>query len=126
MNEIDPRDLYNVITANPNDYLFIDVRDPDVYAAAHPKGAINIPIALLVTQHYMLPHTGKKIALTCTTGQLATIAYGYLQNLGFTNLLHVTGGLENWTVEGLPAEGTRVTNGLAPTPMSPDGASATP
>lgn len=124
MNEVDPKAIYAAMQANPNGYVFVDVRDPDVYAAAHAQGAMNIPIAQLVTQLHTLPRSGKQIVLICTTGQLATVAYGYLQDWGFQNLLHVTGGLENWTVEGLPIEGASVINGKDTQPMVPDGASS--
>lgn len=124
MNEVDPKVIYTAMQADPNDYLFLDVRDTNVYEGAHAVGAINMPIAMLANGHYTLPRTGKKIVLICTTGMLATIAYGYLQDWGFQNLLHVTGGLENWTVEGLPIEGTSVVNGVDTKPMVPDGASS--
>ncbi len=108
MNEVDPAAFQAKFLAHPDDYIFIDVRSPNVYESAHAKGAINIPIENLYDEHYTLPKSGKKIALICTTGRLAAIAYGYLQDWGFTNLVHIQGGLENWSYEGLPIEGTSV------------------
>jgi len=108
MHEIDPAALNAAIAANPDGYVFIDVRTADVYKSAHAAGAINIPIANLYTQHTTLPKSGKKIALICTNGVLAAVAYGYLQYWGFTNLLHVTGGLQLWTSEGLPTKGVSI------------------
>ncbi len=117
MNEMDPKVFYADFTAHPNDYILIDVRSADIYQAAHAKGAINIPIENLYDEHYTLPKTGKQIALICTTGRLAAVAYGYLQDWGFTNLIHIQGGLENWTAEGLPVEGANV---YAPATSTPD------
>lgn len=117
MNEMDPTDFYAVFQAHPDDYIFIDVRSPNIYQAAHAKGAINVPIENLFDEHYTLPKTGKKIALICTTGRLAAIAYGYLQDWGFNNLIHIEGGLQNWTGENLPVEGRNV---YAPLPTSTD------
>ena len=108
MNEVDPKVFYTDYVAHPDEYMFIDVRSPSIYHAAHAKGSINIPIENLYDEHYTLPKTGKKIALICTTGRLAAVAYGYLQNWGFTNLIHIQGGLEHWTTEGLPVEGANV------------------
>ena len=124
MHEVDPSVVYNEVNADPAGYMLIDVRDASIYNAAHAKGAINIPIAELVTEHYLLPRSGKQIVLVCTTGQLATIAYGYLQDWGFQNLLHMTGGFAQWTIEGLPDEGTAIINGVDTAPMVPDGASS--
>ena len=108
MHEIDPRAFYEKFSAHPDDFIFIDVRSPSIYASAHAKGAISIPIENLYDDHQVLPRDGKQIALICTTGRLAAIAYGYLENQGFTNLLHVEGGMINWTAEGLPVEGKSI------------------
>jgi rhodanese-related sulfurtransferase len=116
MNEVDPATFYADYAAHPDDYIFIDVRSADVYESAHAKGAINIPIENLYDEHYTLPHSGKQIALICTTGRLAAVAYGYLQDWGYTNLIHIQGGLENWTLEGLPVEGDNIANLASTTP----------
>ena len=108
MHEIDPSDFYADYSKNPDDYVFIDVRSPTIYASAHAKGSINIPIENLFDEHYRLPKYGKKIALICTTGRLAGVAYGYLENWGFQNLMHIEGGVANWSTEGLPIEGKNV------------------
>jgi len=115
MNEVDPAAFNAKFVANPDDYLFIDVRSPNIYQSAHAKGSINIPIENLFDEHYNLPKSGKKIALICTTGRLAAIAYGYLQYQGFNNLIHIQGGMANWTYQGLPLEGSTVF-----TPTVPD------
>lgn len=108
MNEVDPKEFYSDLVANPNDYIFIDVRSPSIYQSAHAKGSINVPIENLYDEHYLLPKTGKKIALICTTGRLAAIGYGYLENWGFRNLVHIQGGVQNWSYESLPLEGKNV------------------
>ena len=110
MHEVDPVAFYKEYTAHPDRYIFVDVRVPSQYTAAHPKGAINIPIAELSDPavRAQLPKSGKQIVLTCSDGKLAAIAYGYLQNWGYLNLLHLTGGLQQWAIDGLPVEGTSV------------------
>ncbi len=117
MKEVSPKEFYVDLVANPDDYIFIDVRSPSVYQAAHAKGAINIPIENLYDEHYTLPYRGKKIALICTTGRLAAIAYGYLENWGFRNLLHIQGGMQNWVYEDLPIEGNNVQPSLNTPPV---------
>lgn len=108
MHEVDPSDFYADYSKNPDDYIFIDVRSPQIYNSAHAAGSINIPIENLFDEHYRLPKYGKKIALICTTGRLAGVAYGYLENWGFQNLIHIEGGVANWSTEGLPVEGANV------------------
>ena len=108
MHEVDPSAFYTDYLAHPNDYIFIDVRSPNIYQSAHAESALNIPVENLFDDHYSLPHYGKKIVLICTTGRLAAIGYGYLENWGFQNLLHVQGGMVHWAQEGLPIVGTNV------------------
>ena len=108
MNEMDPAAFNAEFTAHPEDYIFIDVRSPNIYQSAHAKGSTNTPIENLFDEHYNLPKSGKKIAIICTTGRLAGVAYGYLENWGFTNLVHIQGGMANWAYEGLPIEGANV------------------
>ena len=108
MNSMDPAEFYKDFSANPDKYMLIDVRSASVYQSAHAQGAVSIPIENLFDEHYILPRTGKQIALICTTGRLAAIGYGYLENWGFRNLIHIQGGMVNWTTEGLPVEGSNV------------------
>lgn len=110
MDEVGPAAFYKAFTDKPDKYLLVDVRTPAEYAAIHPKGSINIRIADLSDANVRaaLPKSGKQIALIEADGKLATVAYGYLENLGYLNVLHVTGGLQQWSLDGLPVEGTTV------------------
>src|SRR5665213_1885235 len=78
INEVDPAVFYKEYKAHPDQYELVDVRSVDIYTAAHAEGAISIPIENLFDEHYSLPRSGKQIALICTTGRLAAVAYGYL------------------------------------------------
>jgi rhodanese-related sulfurtransferase len=109
MNEMDPKEFSAMYKAHPDRYELIDVRSPSVYLSAHAKGAISIPIDNMFDEHYTLPRHGKQLALICTSGRLAAIAYGYLQYWGFLNLIHIQGGMQAWVNEGLPIEGANVT-----------------
>ncbi len=113
MNSIDAKTFYEDFSAHPDKYILVDVRSPNIYESAHARGAVSIPIENLFDEHYMLPRSGKQIALICTTGRLAAIGYGYLENWGFTNLLHIQGGMVSWTAAGLPVEGSSVFSPVA-------------
>jgi len=113
MDSMDPKEFYEDFTANPDAYILVDVRSPNIYTSAHAKGAINIPVENLYDEKNSLPTSGKKIALICTTGRLAAIGYGYLESQGFTNLIHIEGGMVNWVTEGLPVEGKNIAH-IAP------------
>jgi len=120
MNEMGPTEFHQRFNENPDEYVFIDVRSPNIYNSAHAKGSVNIPIESLYDEHYALPRSGKKIVLICTTGRLAAVAYGYLKYQGFNNLLHIQGGMVNWANQGLPLEGRTVFSASAPSEYRPD------
>ncbi len=108
MNSMSPQEFYAEFSANPDKYMLVDVRSASIYESAHAKNARSIPIENFYDDHYHLPRSGKQIALICTTGRLAAIAYGYLENWGFRNLIHIQGGMVAWTAAGLPVEGSNV------------------
>lgn len=105
MVEMDPRVVYETIQANPEKALFLDVRTPGEYTALHASTSISFPIQKLYDAWRTMPRTDKKIYVICTSGRLAAVAYGYLQLHGFRNIVHVTGGIQNWVDEGLPTQG---------------------
>jgi len=108
MHDIDAAQFYRDFEANPDKYVFIDVRTASAYDTLYAKGSVNHPIANLFDIHETLPRSGKEIVLICSTGRLAGIAYGYLEREGFQNLLRIEGGLQAWVLAGLPVEGSNI------------------
>jgi rhodanese-related sulfurtransferase len=104
MNGMEPRDVYATVSAqNPEEYLFFDVRSQNEYDKLHAEFAENKPIATLFDLWRELPRgSDKKIYLICSGGRLAGVAYGFLQLHGFRNIVHVTGGIQNWTAQNQP------------------------
>lgn len=90
--------------ADPGKYIFIDVRDRATYAAGHPKGAINIPLAQLYTEREKLPKSDREIVLICGNYSASGVGFSYLQHYGFRNISRIPGGYTEWLVAGLPIE----------------------
>lgn len=106
--EVDPKVFWADYKANPNGYVFLDVRSSDVYDRSHAQGALSQPIGTFYDIRNSLPRSGKKIVLICTSGRLAAVAYGFLQDWGYTNLIHIKGGLQAWVLDDLPIVGTDI------------------
>ncbi len=102
VREIDPQEIYTRMSQAPDKYLFIDVRPVTDYEKLHAKGAINIPIGLFYDKWREFPRSGKEIVLICGGGKLSGVAFFFLQHFGFTNIVRVSGGIENWLSENLP------------------------
>jgi rhodanese-related sulfurtransferase len=110
--DIEASEFWNLYQTNPNKYFFVDVRDVNAYARSHARGSVNHPIGTLYEKRYEFP-TNKTIVLICTSGSLAAVGYGFLEHWGYTNLLRVNGGLQEWIIADLPFEGE---NTSAPLP----------
>jgi rhodanese-related sulfurtransferase len=107
INDIDPVSFYANFKANPDHYLFIDVRQPDAFAAYHAVGSKNHPLHTMYDLRHSLPKKDQEIVLICSGGRASGVAFGYLQHYGFTNIARIQGGIENWMEQGLPIEGTK-------------------
>lgn len=110
INDIDPSLFQAKFLENPDKYVFIDVRPETAYNAAHAVGSRSMPLHTLYDERHTLPKTGKEIILICSGGRASGVGYSYLQHYGFSNIHRIEGGIENWSLQGLPVEGTQVTN----------------
>jgi glyoxylase-like metal-dependent hydrolase (beta-lactamase superfamily II)/rhodanese-related sulfurtransferase len=102
--QISVAELKELIEARP-DLLIIDVRRPSEYESGHAPRAITAPLASL-REH--LPDLKLKAtqqtAVICAGGYRSSAATSILQQLGFTNLLNVTGGTKAWIDAGYDVE----------------------
>lgn len=73
-----------------NGDIIIDVREPAEYSHGHIKGSINIPLSQLRSRTNEIPKD-KPVYLHCRTGQRSYNAVLALQNLGFDNVVNITG-----------------------------------
>lgn len=93
--------------------VLIDVREPDEYAAGHLPGAINLPRGVLefrieahpamacVTSE-SLAVKSRPLVVYCLTGGRAALAADSLQQLGFSRVSSLAGGITAWREAGLP------------------------
>lgn len=89
---------YNIACGDLNYlfYLLVDLRDPEMYAASHMLGAINIPYDELNDWTDRLP-TGVLIILYDQDGTLSDQAAQVLNKNGFPEVKSLLGGLNEWT-----------------------------
>lgn len=70
----------------------IDIREKNEYAEGHLKGVPNIPLSELRERVNEIPKD-RTVYLQCRSGQRSYNACLLLQNLGYTNVFNVTGGI---------------------------------
>ncbi len=103
------------------EWVLIDVREPDEFAAGHIEGAINIPLRQLLHHLNELPSSKTApILVYCHSQKRATHALVILHELGYLKAYNLEGGYEayvNWMkTHALPTPGPTPT----PAPDEPD------
>ncbi len=92
------------------DTLLIDLREPNEQAQhGMIPGAISAPRGMLEfwadptsPYHRQEFDPQRRIILHCASGGRSALAADTLQQLGYTNVAHLAGGLKAWAEEGRP------------------------
>jgi rhodanese-related sulfurtransferase len=98
-------------------FTYVDVRTPEEFAAGHPAGAVNIPLAESFVADMSARYAkDAKIILGCRTGNRSLKGQRMLVDAGFTNVLEQRAGWDGargsfgevtepgWKRLGLPSE----------------------
>jgi rhodanese-related sulfurtransferase len=110
IREVSPDDVQAM---SPPSQVVIDVREPGEYASGHLPGAINLPRGVLEFQIHAHPAMGcttsdalaasdRPLLLYCLSGGRAALAADSLQQLGFSQVSSLAGGITAWREAGLP------------------------
>jgi adenylyltransferase/sulfurtransferase len=94
--EISVEDLKKKFAAN-DDFILIDVREPDEFASSRIPGSLLIPKAGFIdaTALDLLPRD-KEIILHCRSGVRSAHCLAIIQGAGFMNSRHLGGGILAW------------------------------
>ena len=80
-------------------YIILDVRTHEEFAAGHIPGAIVIPNETIGTEEIpQLPDKDQLIMVYCRSGNRSKQASGKLVQLGYTNIVEF-GGINSWPGE---------------------------
>lgn len=85
--------------------IIIDVREPAEYDAGHLKGAVSVPRGVLEFKIADLPAVSgsdTSIMLYCQSSGRSALAAQSLAELGYKQVLSITGGYEAWVEAGKP------------------------
>ncbi len=85
------------------DFKIIDVRTPDEYNSGHVEGAINIDFnADTFKDKLATLDKSDKYLVYCRSGNRSSGAIKIMEELAFTMIYHMNGGIIEWSAEGLP------------------------
>ena len=93
--------------------LVLDVREPAEWEKGHIPGALLAPRGMLEwyadpTTPYAKPELttqrDARIIVTCASGGRSMLATETLRKMGYTNVVNMAGGFNEWSKQGFPIE----------------------
>jgi rhodanese-related sulfurtransferase len=85
--------------------VFLDVRDPNEYAAGHLPGAINVSRGTLEWGIWnKISDQNAKIYVYCKTAGRSTLATKTLNDMGYKNAVLMDAQFEDWIKKDYPVE----------------------
>jgi rhodanese-related sulfurtransferase len=111
IREISAADAAEAIKMNP-ETLVVDVREPAEWAEGHIPGALLVPRGVLEAKADLeypnreprLADRSQPIIVHCASAARSAMAADVLQQMGFTDVRSLAGGIVAWKEKGLPIE----------------------
>ncbi len=86
-------------------FHFLDVREDNEFAKDHAKGARHLGKGIIERDiESVVPDKTAEIVLYCGGGYRSALAADALQQMGYTNVLSMGGGIRAWRDAGYPLE----------------------
>ena len=86
-------------------FYFIDVREDHEYQADHAAGAHHLGKGIIERDiEALIPDRQASIILYCGGGYRSALAADALQQMGYTDVLSMEGGIRAWREAGYPLE----------------------
>jgi thioredoxin 1 len=83
----------------------VDVRSPEEYKEGHLKGSLNINVQSDAFAAEVAKLDKKKpVMVYCRSGRRSAMAQGKLEEMGFTEVYNLDGGITDWQSAGKPVE----------------------
>lgn len=87
---------------------FVDVREDHEFAEDHAKGACHLGKGIIERDiETMISEKQTAIVLYCGGGFRSVLAADALQQMGYTNVVSMAGGIKAWKEAGYPLEAGR-------------------
>ena len=82
------------------DFLLLDVREPDEVSIAHIEGSTLLPMSELVDRMAELnEHRDRQIVVHCHLGGRSLQVAHHLRNHGFAKAQSMAGGIDGWSLQ---------------------------
>lgn len=107
VQEMEAKTLYKLIMDDVDDLYIVDIREPDQIG----HGEIFHPNLVVITRGYLelkiekeIPNKKARIVIYCCTGKRGRLATKTLNDMGYTNVFSLKGGIRNWVESSYPLD----------------------
>lgn len=103
--DIYPQEAFSLIKENIDnpDFVILDVRTPEEFSDGHIEDAINIDFnSQDFRDNINRLDRSKTYLVYCRTANRSRGAVNIMEELEFTQIYHILGGIVQWEKEGLP------------------------
>ncbi|WP_456452071.1 rhodanese-like domain-containing protein [Hydrogenimonas sp.] len=107
VREMEPKELYKLITDEVDDLWILDIREPDQIG----HGEIFTLNLVQITRGYLefkirkaIPDLNARVVIYCCTGKRGRLAAKTMQEMGYTNVYSLKGGIREWVEQGYPLD----------------------
>lgn len=104
MRDLGPRDLQAHLAAAPEPPLLLDVREPWEFEICHIAGSTLVPMRGIPAALGQLDPARETVVI-CHHGIRSRQVAWYLERMGFTRIVNLSGGVDAWAREvdpGMP------------------------
>lgn len=85
--------------------VYLDVREPNEWNLGHLPGAMHIPRGTLETKVEAVVPRNRKVVIYCASGNRSALAADTMQQMGYTDVVSMSGGFTGWAQSGGDVEG---------------------
>lgn len=82
------------------DTVLLDVREPMEWNMAHIPGAVLVPLSDIEEKVEAAVPRDSKVIIYCASGNRSAIAADTMQNLGYSDVASMAGGIRGWADAG--------------------------
>lgn len=105
VEEIEPKDAFIKIEKNRDnpDFVVLDVRTSAEYNQEHVENAIQLDVRSRDFEDELEKmDKNKEYLIYCKSGRRGSKAVSLMKNLGYENVINMTGGIDKWKSKRLP------------------------
>jgi rhodanese-related sulfurtransferase len=104
IREVTPQQVREMLARGEN-AVYLDVREPNEWNLGHLPGAVHIPRGTLETKIEASIPRERKVVIYCAGGNRSALAADTLQQMGYRDVVSMSGGFTAWAQGGGDVEG---------------------